>query len=429
MRSLYLECNMGAAGDMLCAALYELLDDKEAFLSNMNALLTGVRVAAIPDEKCGIRGTRLLVTVHGEEETCGDEPCQHAHAREDHHTHTLMHHCEHSHQNTEEHAHTHTHSSLADIRKIIDDMDIPQSVRDNAKAVYALLADAESAAHGKAVELVHFHEVGALDAVADIVGFCLLVDMLKIVEIIASPVHVGSGKVRTAHGILPVPAPATAKLLLGVPAYSDGTEGELCTPTGAALLKHFAKEFRPMPAMAAQRIGYGMGKKDFPAANCVRAFLAGQHEPDVAGGPNGQAVEMRCNVDDMTPEAVGYATQALLKEGALDVYVHQVLMKKTRPGFVIVCLCQASDADRLAASMLRHTTTIGVRKFHCERYMLARRNETEATSLGNVRVKRAEGYGVERMKPEYDDVACLAEERGLSFLEAEQAVWTQLEDI
>lgn len=431
MRSLYLECNMGAAGDMLCAALYELLDDKETFLCKMNALLPGVVVTPVPDEKCNIRGTRFLVTVHGQEETCGDDPSSHAHEHphmhDDTHVHSEhVHHHEHSHQDAEEHAHTHAHSSLSDIRQIIDDMDIPQSVRDNAHAVYALLADAESAAHGKEVELVHFHEVGALDAVADIVGFCLLVDMLKIVEIIASPVHVGSGKVRTAHGVLPVPAPATAKLLLGIPAYSDGTEGELCTPTGAALLKHFAKEFRPMPAMTAQRIGYGMGKKDFSAANCVRAFLFDQHEFAAAGGPNGQAVELRCNVDDMTPEAVGCATKALLKEGALDVYVQQVLMKKNRPGFVIVCLCQESDADRLAASMLRHTTTIGVRKFLCERYMLARSSETVSTSLGNVRVKRAEGYGVWREKPEYDDVARLAEERGLSFLEAEQAVRDRL---
>ena len=434
MRSLYLECNMGAAGDMLCAALYELLDDKETFLSTMNALLPGVRVSAVPDEKCGIKGTRLLVTVHGEEEACYDEPGTHAH--EHPHTHDDEHehaHCErkphqgHAHLEEQDHVQTHTHSSLAHIRQIIQGMDIPQSVRDNAQAIYALLADAESAAHGKEVEPVHIHEVGALDAVADIVGFCLLVDLLKIVEIIASPVHVGSGMVRTAHGVLPVPAPATARLLLGVPAYSDGTEGELCTPTGAALLKHFAAAFRPMPAMATQRIGYGMGKKVFPAANCVRAFL---FEQSAAGetGPNGRAVELRCNLDDMTPEAVGCATQALLREGALDVYVQQVLMKKNRPGFVIVCLCLESDADRLACALLRHTTTIGVRRFPCERYMLARSGETISTIMGNVRIKRTEGYGVKREKPEYDDVARLANERGISFLEAEQAIREQLND-
>jgi uncharacterized protein (DUF111 family) len=152
-----------------------------------------------------------------------------------------------------------------------------------------------------------------LDAIADIVGFCLLADLLKIVEIVASPVHVGSGKVRTAHGVLPVPAPATARLLLGVPAYSDGTRGRIMYAHGAALLKHFTAAFGPMPAMAAQRVGYGMGKKDFPAANCVRAFLFEQGVSGALGGPNGRAVELRCNLDDMTPEAIGCATQALLK--------------------------------------------------------------------------------------------------------------------
>ncbi len=433
MRSLYLECNMGAAGDMLCAALYELLDDKETFLSTMNALLPGVRVAAVSDEKCGIRGTRLLVTVHGEEEGCGDEadlPAhRHQHAHDHEHTHNHAHEHAYAHEQSEhERGHSHTCSSLADIRLLIEGMDIPQSVRRNALHVYALLADAEAAAHGKEVELVHFHEVGALDAVADIVGFCLLVDLLKIVEIAASPVHVGSGKVRTAHGVLPVPAPATARLLLGVPAYSDGTEGELCTPTGAALLKHFSSAFRPMPAMAAQRVGYGMGKKDFPTANCVRAFLFEQGALGTTGGPNGRAVELRCNLDDMTPEAIGCATQALLKEGALDVYVQQVLMKKNRPGFVIVCLCLEGDADRLACALFRHTTTIGIRKFPCERYMLARSSETISTNMGDVRIKRTEGYGVKRAKPEYDDIARLAEEHGVPFLEAEQAIRAQLSD-
>ncbi len=401
---------------MLCATLYELCDAKEEFLSTMNALLPGVSVRAVLEEKCGICGTRMVVTVNGEEESSTD--C--VHKSETASTHS------HPHEHDHSQPHTHAHNSHPDIQEIIRALQIPDSVKNNALAVYASLAHAEAAVHGKDVSLVHFHEVGALDAVADIIGFCLLVDMLGINEILCSPVHVGSGMVRTMHGVLPVPAPATAQLLLGVPTYSDGTPGELCTPTGAALLRHFASDFLPMPCMASQRIGYGMGKKNFPAANCVRAFL---FERNAQSGPNGTAVELRCNVDDMTPEAVGFAMQALLKAGAKDVYVQQVLMKKSRPGFVIVCLCAQADADRLAQSLFLHTTTIGVRRFPCERYELARNSETISTSLGNVRIKRAQGYGVKREKPEYDDIVRLAEEHEMSFLEAERTIRTELNNL
>ena len=418
MKSLYMECKMGAAGDMLSAALYELCNAKEEFLSTMNALLPGVSVRAVPEEKCGICGTRMVVTVNGEEEASSD--CAQKPETVSTHSHPHEHGHEHEHEHNQ--PHTHAHNSHADIREIIETLQIPDAVKNNALAVYASLALAEATVHGKDVSLIHFHEVGALDAVADIVGFCLLVDMLGIDEIRCSPIHVGSGMVHTMHGILPVPAPATAQLLLGIPTYSDGTPGELCTPTGAALLRHFASDFLPMPCMAAQRIGYGMGKKNFPAANCVRAFLL---EQGTQYGPNGNAVELRCNVDDMTPEAVGFAMQALLKDGAKDVYVQQVLMKKSRPGFVIVCLCAEKDADRLAQSLFLHTTTIGVRRFPCERYELARNNETIPTSLGDVRMKRTHGYGVKREKPEYDDIVRLAEEHGISFLEAERTIREQ----
>ena len=416
MKSLYVECKMGAAGDMLSAALYELCDAKDEFLSTMNALLPGVSVHAVPEEKCGICGTRMVVTVNGEEETSSDCELKPETASTHNHPH------EHDHS----HSHTHAHNSHADIREIIQALQIPDSVKNNALAVYASLAQAEATVHGKDASLVHFHEVGAMDAVADIVGFCLLVDMLGIDDILCSPVHVGSGMVHTMHGTLPVPAPATAQLLLGIPTYSDGTPGELCTPTGAALLRHFVSDFLPMPCLAAQRIGYGMGKKNFPAANCVRAFLL---EQGTQHGPNGNAVELRCNVDDMTPEAVGFAMQALLKDGAKDVYVQQVLMKKSRPGFVIVCLCSEADSNRLAQSLFLHTTTIGIRRFPCERYELARNSETVATSLGDVRIKRTQGYGVKREKPEYDDIVRLAEEHGMSFLETERKIRAELNNL
>jgi len=417
MRSVYLECRMGAAGDMLCAALYELCDEakQKAYLAKMNALgLKDVRVRALPEEKCGIRGTRMAVSVGTEEE--GREDAEEHPAHDAPHAHD-------AHAHSAPHAHDDA-ASPGGIAALIGGLDLPEAVRKNALDVYQMLAEAESAVHGAPVELVHFHEVGALDAVADIVGFCLLMDLLGIEAVTVSPVHAGSGQVRTAHGVLPVPAPATARLLTGAPTYSDGTAGELCTPTGAALIRRFALGFGPMPAMTVEKIGYGMGKKNFAAANCVRAFLG---EPYGAPAPNDTIAELRCNIDDMTPEAIGFAMEALLAGGVRDVYVEPVFMKKNRPGFVLVCLCGADDADKAAALMLKHTTTLGVRKFLCGRYILDREIEERQTSLGKVRVKRSHGYGVSRVKPEYDDVARAAKEKGLPFEEAYRTILAECE--
>ncbi len=417
MGCLYLECRMGAAGDMLLSALYELCEQKELFLEKMNALrLPGISIEIVPEQKCGITGSRAVVKISGaEEESLDHHHTEHAHGDGDHT------HAGHAH----DHAHMgqttghHEHRGLGDIRSLIEGLKLPREVKADAVAVYAALAEAEAHVHGKTVEHVHFHEVGALDAVADIVGVCLLVHMLRPEEIAASPIHIGSGQVKTAHGVLPVPAPATAHLLRGIPTYSDGTYGELCTPTGAALLRHFVSRFGNMPSMAVIKTGYGMGKKDFPAANCVRAFWG---ERSTLEDSRERVVELRCNIDDMTPEAIGFATQAILEEGALDVYVQPVYMKKNRPGFVVVCLCHEDDAERVARLLFRHTSTLGVRVFPCSRYTLSRSMEERETSLGAVRVKHAAGHGVTRSKPEYEDVARLAREHGLPFGEAYERV-------
>ena len=257
MKTLYLECGMGAAGDMLMAALYELLSEeqKKAFLDTMNGLgLPGVEVAPVAAKTSGIAGTHMRVTVHGQEEH------GHHHGHEHH-----EHHHEHEH-------HHHHHATPGHIGEVIDGLSLPDWVKTNAKAVYDAIAQAEAQAHGCEVGDVHFHEVGALDAVADVVGVCLAIHMLEPDLITASPVHVGSGTVRCAHGVMPVPAPATAALLKGIPIYSGEVQGELCTPTGAALLKTFVQAFGPMVEMDVEKIGYGIGSKEFERANCVRAF-------------------------------------------------------------------------------------------------------------------------------------------------------------
>ena len=381
MTTLYLDCGMGAAGDMLTAALLELLPDPAGFVAELNALgIPGVKYTAQTSVKCGITGTHMQVTVHGEEEG----------------------------------SHSHHHGSMADIRAIVSGLPIPAMVKLNILAVYEEIAQAESHVHGVPVTQIHFHEVGTMDAVADVAAVCLLLHRLDVDRIVASPVHVGSGQVRCAHGILPVPAPATAWILRDVPIYGDSIDGELCTPTGAAILKHFVDAFGELPPMEVSAIGYGMGKKDFPRANCVRAMLGKTREREAA------VTELRCNVDDMTGEAIGFALEQLLAEGALDAFTTAIGMKKSRPGVMITVLCREEQKEKMVALLLRHTTTLGVREQLCRRYTLTRRIETVTTPYGPVRKKLSQGYGVCREKYEYEDLAAIAAEQKMSLLELEK---------
>ena len=297
---------MGAAGDMLMATLVELLDQPDEFVNEFNNLnIPNIKLIKEESTKCGIVGTHMRVMVNGEEEVSEDVNVQenndlHEHEHEHEHTHNNEHDHDHSHGH-------HSHSSLSHIEETINGLDIPAKVKKDAVNVYGLIGEAEAKAHNKSIKEIHFHEVGTMDAIADVVGVCMLIDKINPDRIMASPVHVGSGNVRCAHGILPVPAPATAYILREVPSYSGNIKGELCTPTGAALLKYFADDFDAMPIMKTQKIGYGMGNKDFPVANCVRAFL-GEEEQKMD-----DVLELVCNIDDMTAEEIGFATETLMK--------------------------------------------------------------------------------------------------------------------
>lgn len=275
-------------------------------------------------------------------------------------------------------------------------------------AVYGKIAEAESHAHGRPVEEVHFHEVGAMDAVADITAFCLMMHELAPDKIVVSPINVGFGNVRCAHGILPVPAPATAWILRGIPVYAGRVEGELCTPTGAAILAHFAQEFGSFPRMKVSRIGIGCGKKEFDQANCVRAMLG--ETPD----SEETILELSCNLDDMSPEAVGFAMEELLAAGAVDVFTIPVTMKKSRPGLLLTCMCRESLREKILGLMFRHTTTLGIRESICNRYILDRSIRTIETPAGPVRIKEAAGWGTSREKYEYEDLARIARDREIS---------------
>ena len=400
MRILYLDCSMGAAGDMLMAALYELLDDKQTFLDTMRGLgLPGIEISAEPAVKCGITGTHMKVLVHGSEEL--DALHDHLH--------------EHAHEHSHDHEHHH-HTDLHEIEHLLSHLDLPQTVRDDALAVYHRIAEAESKVHGRPVDQIHFHEVGTLDALADVVGVCLLMHLLAPDRVYASSVHVGCGQVKCAHGILPVPAPATALLLAGVPIYGGAIQGELCTPTGAALLTHFVTKFGELPAMRLLKSGYGMGTKDFPAANCVRAMLGEQD------APTEEILELSCNLDDCTGEAIGFAMERLLDAGALDVYWTSVGMKKNRPGILLTCMCRPLDREKMVELLFRHTTTLGVRESAFRRYTLSRESKTIQTPDGDIRVKVSTGYGVVREKPEFDDLAKIARETGKSLSELQKNI-------
>ncbi len=381
MKTLYIDCAMGCAGDMLTAALLELHPDRAAFISRMNAVLDGrVVLTAEPDSKCGIAGTHVSVLINGDEE---GEPERHCHQ----------------------------HTSVTEIMNFIDTVPLRIEVRENAKAVYSLIAEAESRVHGSSVENVHFHELGSLDALADVLSVCQLMHELAPEKVLASPVNVGSGFVKCAHGVLPVPAPATELILRGVPIYSGQIKAELCTPTGAALLRHFAAAFVPMPLLRVERTGYGTGKKDFEAANVVRVLL-GETEEE-----REQITELVCNLDDMTPEELAFAMEELFRLGALDVYFTNIGMKKSRPGVMLSCMCREEKRGEMLSCIFKHTTTLGVREYSCGRYSLTRSVETVKTQYGPVRVKTAEGFGVKRSKAEYDDLSKLARENDTTLAE------------
>ena len=272
MKTIYIDCQMGAAGDMLMGALLELVPDQEGFLERLNqAGIPGISVEAQKSVKCGITGTHMSVLVKGEEEESLDVSRE-VKPLESEHDHKQVHHHHHSHGHDHGHHH-HSHFSMEDITRIIDSLNVEDKVKEDVKNIYQIIAQAESQVHGRSVAEVHFHEVGAMDAVADITGCAMLFHELGAEKIMASPVTTGYGQVRCAHGILPVPAPATALILQGIPCQAGRIEGELCTPTGAALVKYFAGEYGRMPEMIMEKIGYGMGKKDFEAANCIRAIL------------------------------------------------------------------------------------------------------------------------------------------------------------
>lgn len=414
MKTLFLELNMGAAGDMLSAALFELLSDdkKQAFLEKINSIgVPNVSVSAEKSLKGGISGTHMHVVIDGVEEGC---ECGHCHEHEHEHKH------EHSDVHNHHHHH-HSHTSMHDIEDLVFSLKVPAKIKNQIIAIYKIIAEAESIAHGVSVSQIHFHEVGMMDALIDIAGVCLLINEIKPDRIIATPIHVGSGTVHCAHGVMPVPAPATANILKGIPIYSGEVRGELCTPTGAALIKFFATEFSNMPPMSIRDIGIGCGTKDFPGnANILRAILGESNETCPTGRfsePNDSVVVLTCNMDDMTGEEAGFALSKIFEAGAREAFYEPVFGKKSRPGFKLTVILDADKKNEIIKSIFAHTTTIGIRETTENRYVLDRKVETISTEFGPIRKKISEGFGIKKEKYEYEDLAKIASEKGISIFE------------
>jgi uncharacterized protein (TIGR00299 family) protein len=391
---------MGAAGDMLTAALYELLgnNDKNAFLKQINSLgLNNASITAQSIKKNSINGTKIHVKIHG----CKEHEKNSCHTKHNH-------------------LHKHSHTNLKTIGNIISKLKVSKKVKDNAVNIYNIIAQAEAKAHHKPVTQIHFHEVGEIDAIIDIISICLLVDNVSPNKIISSPINIGKGHLHCTHGVFPVPAPATANILYNIPIYTNEYEGELCTPTGAAIIKYFVTNFGQMPIMRIKKIGYGMGMRKIEMPNYVRAFL-GESSKDT-NTTNNTIVQLQCNLDDITGESLSFTSELLLEKGALDVFHTSIQMKKNRPGFLFTCICNAEKANFFAKLILEYTSTFGVRETICKRYILNRKTSIQKTLYGNIRIKTGEGFGIKKSKLEFEDIAKIARIKNKTFDEIKKNI-------
>lgn len=393
---LYLDCYAGASGDMLLGALIDAgvsVDELRRALGSLG-LEEGFRIETQRVLRAGVSATKFNVITPG----------------------------------TGEGAHPHRH--LSGIERQVRRSALSPAAQDRAIALFRRLAEVEASIHEMPIEKVHLHEVGALDSIIDIVGAVHAFEILGIEDVVSSPLNVGSGTVGCAHGTFPVPAPATARLLAGVPVYASGPSMELVTPTGALLVTAYARAFEPLPEMSIERIGYGAGDRDpkgFP--NTLRVFVGERSVSRQARTDHAPVVEIRCEIDDMNPQIFGTLMDRLLEAGAFDVYYAPVQMKKNRPGTLVTVLCAPADRERLLAILFRETTSIGVRWQEMQRECLERSFDVVQTPVGEVRFKVARREGrIVNAVPEYEDCLRIANARGLSVKDVQAqalAAWLQ----
>jgi pyridinium-3,5-bisthiocarboxylic acid mononucleotide nickel chelatase len=395
-RTLYLDCFAGASGDMLVGAMLDCGLDFELLRNELLKLgVQGYNLSLKRVDRSGISAAKFDVNLMA-------EPHAHGHHHHDH---------EHSH-----------HRALSEIKQIISSSSLSEHVKQRAQTIFQRIGQAESKIHDIPIESVHFHEVGAIDSIVDIVGVCVAFEALKIDRIISSPLHVGSGTFQCAHGTYPVPGPATAELLKGVPIYSKDVEGELVTPTGAAIISTLAESYGPTPMMKIEKIGYGAGTRDYPKfPNTLRAVI-GELEEDADRTPTTVTV-IEANIDDLNPQVFGYLMEKALAAGALDIFYTPVQMKKNRPGVLLTLLCDPADRERMCDLIFRETTTLGVRYRNEQREILTREFVTVETEYGPIRIKisRAKDGQVMNVSPEFEDCRAAAEKNGVGLRDAQTA--------
>ena len=409
MRIAYLDCFSGISGDMFLGALIDAGVSPELLEDTVKALDIGARVEVSKVVRGGISATKVDVYANGEKDLPREvfwEQQGNDHAHGHGHAHSGDSHEHHRHGHDNEHRRT-----LSEIRHIIEKAAISSNAKNTAIKIFETLGEAEAEIHRTSIDQVHFHEVGAVDAMVDIVCAAVGAESLAVEEWVCSPLNVGGGRVKCAHGTLPVPAPATMKLLRDAPVFSSGPQVELVTPTGAAIVRTLSARFAPFPAMKIETSGYGAGTRDFPEHPNLLRITIGEAEPtDRVNTSNDRITVLEANLDDLSPQVLAYAMERLLAEGALDVFSVPVQMKKSRPGALLTVLAKMEDASRLTKTIFDETTTLGVRRREEQRQTLSRRWETVDTTWGPVRVKIANMNGtVSNYAPEYEDCRTLAE--------------------
>lgn len=411
MKVLYFDCFSGISGDMTLAALMDLGVDEQSFRRDLDKFkLEGYKLAISKSIKNGITGMDVNVILTNDEE-------------EDHHDHS-PHEDNNVHNSDHDRGHSLDHHArnLRDIEALIDESDISQGVKDFSKKVFREIATAEAKVHDKDIYEVHFHEVGAVDSIVDIVGTAICLDLLEVDRVYASKLHDGHGFIKCQHGTIPVPVPAVMEMLSGsgIPLIQTDINTELVTPTGMGIIKCLSLGFGSMPQMFIDRVGYGMGKRETGGFNALRLVLGTMDEPD-KDTPD-EIVLLETNIDDMNGEALGYTMEQLFENGALDVFYTPIFMKKNRPAVMLTVIARIKDEEKLADMILRETTTLGIRRSSFKRYCMNREIIKVSTVFGDVRVKVASRNGFTKYAPEYEDCRNIARKTGKTFIEVYNVV-------
>ena len=426
-RVLYLDCFSGASGDMIAGALLDAGVPFDVLAGAVGSLgLDGVSVGSERVDRSGIGAAKFRVTVDGEAADAGVNEHAHGHDRAHGHDHGRAEGHDHAHQHGHEHDHNHEHAhdhgrhhhrGLKEINDIVARSSLSPAGRERASRLFRRLAEVEAGIHQVPVEAVHLHEVGAVDSIVDVVAAVCALEWLAPDRVVASPLNVGSGTVTCEHGELPVPAPATAELLVGVPTYAQGPPAELVTPTGALIVTEYADAYGPAPPMRVERIGYGAGDRN-PAGrpNVLRALVG----EGTGTGAFERVVVLECQIDDMNPQLYGALMDRLAAAGALDVFYAPIQMKKNRPGTLVTVVAPPGRREALSDILFRESTTIGLRVTETERERLDREAVAVETPIGSIRIKVARRDGaIRNAAPEFEDCARLAAERRLSIKEVQ----------